>query len=150
MDKAPLGSFGFRVSLGGGDLSLFQEVSGLGVQINVKDQPEGGMNFSSHKVLDNATFNDVTLKRGLIGPEMFSWINDVVAGNIQRRAVKIEVLDDKGNKTQQYDKLKTVNAELHALSDEYMRFRNASRISLASKRILHGWPDFRTRNLSKR
>ena len=97
MDKAPLGSFGFRVSLGGGDLSLFQEVSGLGVQINVKDQPEGGMNFSSHKVLDNATFNDVTLKRGLIGPEMFSWINDVVAGNIQRRAVKIEVLDDKGN-----------------------------------------------------
>ncbi len=96
MDKAPLGSFGFRVSLGGGDLSLFQEVSGLGVQINVKDQPEGGMNFSSHKVLDNATFNDVTLKRGLIGPEMFSWINDVVAGNIQRRAVKIEVLDDKG------------------------------------------------------
>ena len=41
MDKAPLGSFGFRVSLGGGDLSLFQEVSGLGVQINVKDQPGG-------------------------------------------------------------------------------------------------------------
>lgn len=37
-----------------------------------------------------------------------------------------QVLDDKGNKTQQYDKLKTVNAELHALSDEYMRFRNAS------------------------
>ena len=37
-----------------------------------------------------------------------------------------QVLDDKGNKTQQYDKLKVVNAELHALSDEYMRFRNAS------------------------
>ena len=96
MDKAPLGSFGFRVSLGGGDLSLFQEVSGLGVQINVTDVPEGGMNFSSQKVLGNAQFNDVTLKRGLIGPEMFSWINDVVEGRIQRRSVTIEVLDDQG------------------------------------------------------
>ena len=37
-----------------------------------------------------------------------------------------QVLDEEGNKTEQYDKLKAVNAELHALSCEYMRFRNAS------------------------
>ena len=36
------------------------------------------------------------------------------------------MLDEEGNKTEQYDKLKVVNAELHALGSEYMRFRNAS------------------------
>ncbi len=35
-----------------------------------------------------------------------------------------QVLDDDGNKTQQYDKLKKVNAEIHAIGDEYMRYRN--------------------------
>lgn len=37
-----------------------------------------------------------------------------------------QVLDDKGNKTQQYDKLKRVNAELHRLGPEYMKFRRVS------------------------
>ena len=37
-----------------------------------------------------------------------------------------QVLTDEGEKTQQYEKLKKVNAEIHALAEEYMRFRNVS------------------------
>ena len=37
-----------------------------------------------------------------------------------------QVLDDKGEKTEQYDKLKTVNAELHAIGPEYMKYRTVS------------------------
>lgn len=37
-----------------------------------------------------------------------------------------QVLDDKGEKTEQYDKLKTVNAELRAVGDAYMQYRNVS------------------------
>lgn len=37
-----------------------------------------------------------------------------------------QVLDGNGNKTQQYDKLKAINEELHGYSDDYMRFRNVS------------------------
>lgn len=37
-----------------------------------------------------------------------------------------QVLDDKGLKTQQYEKLKKVNAELHHLGDSYMNYRNTS------------------------
>ena len=37
-----------------------------------------------------------------------------------------QVLDDKGEKTEQYDKLKTVNAELRAVGDAYMKYRNVS------------------------
>ena len=33
------------------------------------------------------------------------------------------VLDEQGNRTEQYEKLKTVNAELHALGKTYMQFR---------------------------
>ncbi len=36
------------------------------------------------------------------------------------------VLDTKGNKTEQYDKLKVMNAELHAIGDAYMKYRNVS------------------------
>ena len=33
------------------------------------------------------------------------------------------VLDEKGNKTQQYDKLRKINAEIHRLSEPYMKYR---------------------------
>lgn len=36
------------------------------------------------------------------------------------------VLDTKGNKTEQYDKLKTMNAELRAIGDTYMKYKTVS------------------------
>lgn len=37
-----------------------------------------------------------------------------------------QVLDDKGEKTQQYGKLKTVNAEIRGLSEPYMKYRRVA------------------------
>jgi len=37
-----------------------------------------------------------------------------------------QVLDEKGEKTEQYDKLKNVNAELHTIGEEYMKYRRVS------------------------
>lgn len=37
-----------------------------------------------------------------------------------------QVLDDKGEKTQQYDKLKMVNTELHAIGVPYMKYRRVN------------------------
>ena len=37
-----------------------------------------------------------------------------------------EVLDKEGNKTQQYDKLKKINAEIRVIAEEYMRYRRVS------------------------
>lgn len=37
-----------------------------------------------------------------------------------------QVLDDKGNRTQQYDKLKRVNAEIHHLAKPYMKYRRTA------------------------
>ena len=37
-----------------------------------------------------------------------------------------EVLDKDGNKTQQYDKLKKINAEIRTIAEEYMKYRRVS------------------------
>jgi hypothetical protein len=37
-----------------------------------------------------------------------------------------QVLDDKGEKTEQYNKLKEVNAELHTLGETYMKYRRVA------------------------
>ena len=37
-----------------------------------------------------------------------------------------QVLDKEGNKTEQYDKLKKINAEIRTLADEYMKYRRVS------------------------
>ena len=94
----PMNSFGFRVYFGdegtddmGG---LFQEVSGLSVQVNVTDLQEGGQNSKTYKLIDGVTFSNVTLKRGLCGEGMYAWIDRVRKGEIERKTVRIEVLGD--------------------------------------------------------
>lgn len=37
-----------------------------------------------------------------------------------------QVLDENGEKTEQYDKLKTVNTEIHTIAEEYMKYRRVS------------------------
>ena len=37
-----------------------------------------------------------------------------------------QVLDEKGEKTEQYDKLKTVNGEIRTIAEEYMKYRRVS------------------------
>lgn len=41
-----------------------------------------------------------------------------------------QVVDGDGNKTQQYDKLKTVNGEIHTLAERYMRYRNIETVCI--------------------
>ena len=37
-----------------------------------------------------------------------------------------QVLDENGNKTEQYEKLKKINAELHSIGDEFMKYRSVA------------------------
>lgn len=53
-----------------------------------------------------------------------------------------QVLDNKGEKTEQYDKLKTVNTEIHALSEMYMKYRRTQThfVGFADTPWLDGMP----------
>ncbi|MBO4350289.1 MAG: phage tail protein [Proteobacteria bacterium] len=92
-----MNSFGFKVLFDSNDDmgGLFQEVSGLSIQVNVTDLQEGGENTKTHKLVEGVTFSNVTLKRGMCGVGMYSWIDDVRKGNVSRKTIRIQVLGDK-------------------------------------------------------
>lgn len=62
---------------------------------------------------------------------------------------KNNVIDDKGEKTEQYEKLKTVNAELHRLGPSYMRFRNTATHFIGFKDHVDEIPDQTAKSLDK-
>jgi len=99
--KDPYGSFGFKVivKVGGGDTAIgyFQDVSGLSVQINVQDVVEGGRNDTTRKLIGNASYSNITLKRGVCDKGMFDWIDTFLkGGKLTRLSGRIELLDDSG------------------------------------------------------
>ena len=95
---APFGAFGFKVvlsTLNGEQMGLFQEVSGLSVQVSVTDLVEGGVNDRTHKIIGNATYSNIVLKRGLFNRNFFDWITSISKkGKIKRDTLKIEILGD--------------------------------------------------------
>ncbi len=52
-----------------------------------------------------------------------------------------QVLDKNGEKTEQYEKLKKVNAEIHTIADKYMKFRRTDThfVGFADRRDLSAW-----------
>jgi len=98
MSGVPFGSFGFKVEISldeGNAMGCFQEVSGLSAQLNVTDLVEGGVNNKTHKLIGNASFSNIVLKRGLCDTSMFSWINGFINGTeIKRLSGTISILGD--------------------------------------------------------
>lgn len=98
--SVPYGSFGFKVIVKCGNsderLGCFQEVSGLSATVNVTDLVVGGMNHCTKKLIGNATYSNITLKRGLCDGSMYDWIRSVIdGGKIERMTLKIQMLDEK-------------------------------------------------------
>lgn len=65
----------------------FQEVSGLDVEMDVKDYDEGGRNDGVVRRVGRAKYSPLVLKRGMVGPaggsavpDLWQWFQDVVAG----------------------------------------------------------------------
>lgn len=110
MSGVPFGSFGFNVQLQIGEgseqtLACFQEVSGLSVQVNVTDFVEGGLNSTTRKLIGNASYSNIVLKRGLCDAGMFNWISAFVnhsGGKLERMTGYITILDDAGKPVQKY------------------------------------------------
>jgi len=89
----------FLVSIDGTTASSFSEVSGLDVSIDVIDYREGNSRGPFDQKLPGLNrVSNVTLKRGLTADlSLWTWISNVLSGNIQRRAVQITLLDQADN-----------------------------------------------------
>lgn len=65
----------------------FQEISGLEIEMDVKDLDVGGRNTSAVRRVGRAKYSRLVCKRGMLGPaggdaspELWQWFQDVVAG----------------------------------------------------------------------
>jgi len=97
----PYSQFNFQVTIGEDGPERpqagFQEVSGLGLEINVAEYRAGNMNDNAPiKVTGTYKVPDVTLKRGLMGYlDLYSWLDQIRNGNqTDLRTVKIDLLSE--------------------------------------------------------
>ena len=100
----PYGAFNFRVEFGdvdgGGPIEAgFSDVSGLGNEINFSEYRAGTDKTNTmRKVANTNKFDEVTLKRGLVGStDVFDWLKAVREGAYQPRTVTIVMLDEARN-----------------------------------------------------
>jgi phage tail-like protein len=101
-DPPFVGKFVFEV--GGTTIGAFTEVTGLSVQIDVEEVPEGGQNAFTHKLLGRMKWPNLVLKRGLTDTDaLFAWLSECsgegLAGKgnkVTPRNGKISVLDAAG------------------------------------------------------
>jgi phage tail-like protein len=109
----PLPKYRFIVTLDPGDAYLpaaqaalvslfangaFQEVTGLGAQLEVTSYAEGGRNDSVHQLPLRHSWNRLTLRRGLIlDPGLWSWYQAGLSGSLgARRDGSVLLLDASG------------------------------------------------------
>lgn len=113
MTLDPLPKYRFLVTLDPGDAYLppaqalllplaasgaFQEVTGLGAQLEVTSYPEGGRNDSVHQLPLRHSWNRITLKRGVVrDPGLWSWYQAGLADSLgARRDGAVIMLDEAG------------------------------------------------------
>ncbi|WP_211267025.1 phage tail protein [Nonomuraea candida] len=109
----PLPKYRFIVTLDPGDAYLppaqalllplvaagaFQEVTGLGGQLEVVSYAEGGRNDSTHQLPLRHSWNRITLKRGVVRDRLlWSWYRTGLADSLgARRDGAVIVLDNAG------------------------------------------------------
>jgi phage tail-like protein len=98
----PYGAFNFIVALGDaqGDgtqvVGGFSDCSGLGFEVSYSDYRNGNEKVNTVRHVQNTFKNDeVVLKRGLVGsPDLFAWLKATREGEIDRRTVSIQLLDE--------------------------------------------------------
>lgn len=94
----PYAQFNFLVDLGTGDTKSvqagFQECSGIGAGVDVAEYRNGNeVNPSPRKLTGLARYDDVTLKRGVIGAlDLYQWLAQVRNGDVKAlRTVTIQL-----------------------------------------------------------
>lgn len=91
----PYGAFNFLVEIDGEAHAGFQEVSGLGMAIDVIEYRNGN-ELATRKLPGIHRYQNVVLRRGVIGSlGLYKWIDDVRHGaSPAARAVAIVLLDE--------------------------------------------------------
>ena len=100
----PYPNFNFTVELGIGDEIQFAEVEIPAAEIDVIEYREGAdRTNASRKLPGRVRYGNVVLRRGLSGRlELWEWFKAVRDGQLERRDVRITLLDEARNPVQQW------------------------------------------------
>lgn len=96
----------FLLEVDGVQIGIFNEVSGLSVNLQVEEYAEGGVNGFTHQLPGRMTWPHLVFKRGLTDSDaLFQWMGksagDGFAANgnkLTRATGAITVIDDEGNR----------------------------------------------------
>jgi phage tail-like protein len=94
----PLRNVRFRVEIDGVEAAGFSEVSGLNAETEIIEYRQGTEHTTVRKLPGLTKFANVTLKRGITDSmELWEWRKAIMDGDIQRRTVRITLLDEAGD-----------------------------------------------------
>lgn len=94
----PYKVFRFVVEINGTRAGGFSEVTGLEVRTEVEDYREGGVNDYVHKIAKETQYPNLVLKRGITdATDLWEWHQQIVRGDIQRKAMSVVLLDARGD-----------------------------------------------------
>lgn len=95
----PYANFNFLVEIDGIAKAGFQEVSGLGAEVDVIEYREGGNNPGAvRKFPGLIKYSNVVLKRGFTQDRsLWNWFKAVLDGNVQRASGSVILLDSARN-----------------------------------------------------
>ncbi|MGY4404072.1 phage tail-like protein [Bradyrhizobium sp. USDA 3315] len=93
MRTDPFMNFKFLVEIDGIQRGGFSRVKGIAREIKVDTYREGGVNDYEHKFVNQTTYGNLILERGLADDYMWNWHDAAVEGDIKRRAITIVLRD---------------------------------------------------------
>jgi phage tail-like protein len=75
----------------------FQDVAGIGMELQTEDVPEGGENRFTQKLPTRASYTPLVLKRGLaVRSELTNWCRDAIENfSIKPTSIIVALLNDK-------------------------------------------------------
>jgi phage tail-like protein len=96
----PFLAFRFAVRFEGGvPVGGFSECTGLSLETQVQDHPEGGLNTHLRKFPTRTVQPNVVLKRGVVDKSVWDWYWALVQGDVRRVNVAVVVFEPDGDGT---------------------------------------------------
>ena len=93
-DNDPYTKYNFEVKIDGTTVAGFAEVSGLTMELETVQYQEGGVNDHVHQLPGQFAHANLVLERGLTTDMTFwTWIQDVMSGNITRKNIVVKLQD---------------------------------------------------------
>jgi phage tail-like protein len=92
----PFLAFRFEVRLDAASKGGFSECSGLQLETDVEEYPEGGENTLLRRFPGRTRQANLTLRRGIVDRELWDWYDALAHGAVEKRSGSIVVRDPSG------------------------------------------------------